>query len=99
MLLPGKPHSSLQALCTAEWQRKRFVIYISGSAVVILAAVDKLVQTIYLDSGPLAAVAFDESTGKIAVCAGSNVWVLEPNGRGEGYLKVCACIPPHRRRR
>ena len=69
-LLPGRPQSTPQALCTGEWQRQRIVAYISGTSVVILAdGVDNLVQTIYLPCR-LHAVAFDEKhTGKIAVCA------------------------------
>ena len=69
-LLPGRPQSTPQALCTGEWQRQRIVAYISGTSVVILAdGVDNLVQTIYLPCR-LHAVTFDEKhTGKIAVCA------------------------------
>ncbi|KAF8253872.1 hypothetical protein K440DRAFT_652074 [Wilcoxina mikolae CBS 423.85] len=86
MLLPGRPQSTPQALCTGEWQRKRIVAYISGTSIIILGGVDKLIQTIYLEHR-LEAIAFDENTGKIAVCAKGKVYVFRPNGRAEGYLK------------
>ena len=106
-LLPGRPQSTPQALCTGEWQRQRIVAYISGTSVVILAdGVDNLVQTIYLPHR-LHAVAFDEKhTGKIAVCAagggidGSDgdggdgqgaVWVYAPEALA-GRLQVCPSV-------
>jgi hypothetical protein len=87
MLLPGRPQSTPQALCTGEWQRKCIIAYISGTSIIIFGGVDKLIQTIYLEHR-LGAIAFDENTGKIAVCAEGKVYVFRPNGRAEGYLKV-----------
>ncbi|KAI5797674.1 RAVE protein 1 C terminal-domain-containing protein [Geopyxis carbonaria] len=87
MLLPGKPQAKLQAVCAGEWQRKRIIVYISGTALCILSGVDKLLQTIYHDDDQLTAAALDESTGKIAVCAESVVFVYKPNGRAEGYIQ------------
>jgi len=89
MILPGRPQSTPQTLCTGEWQRKRVVAYISGTSIIILGGVDKLIQTIYLEHR-LEAIAFDENTGKIAVCAVGKVYVFRPNGKAEGYLKVSA---------
>lgn len=53
----------------------------------ILAGVNKLLQTIYHDH-QLAAVALHEATGKLAVAAGNVVYVYKPNGRGNGYIEV-----------
>lgn len=53
----------------------------------ILSDVNMLLQTIYHDE-ELCAVAIDETTGKLAVCACGKVFVYAPNGRGEGFLKV-----------
>ena len=49
-----------------------------------------LLQTIYVDdTDSLEAVAFDEATGKIAVCGGPDVFVYQPYGLKGETLKVC----------
>ncbi|KAL7269050.1 regulator of (H+)-ATPase in vacuolar membrane [Rhizina undulata] len=85
-VLPGKPQAKLQAVCTVEWKRKRLIAYISGIALVILADLNVLIQTIYHDD-ELEAVAIDEASGKIAVCSGRHIFVYKGNGQGEGFIK------------
>jgi hypothetical protein len=57
--------------------------------VVILGGPQTLLQTIYVDdTDTLEAITFDETSGKIAVCGGPDVFVYQPYGiRGE-TLKV-----------
>jgi hypothetical protein len=63
--------------------------YISGDALVILGGPNRVLQTIYIEEDQvLQAVSFDETTGKIAVCAGVNVYVYKPYGQDEGEIKV-----------
>jgi hypothetical protein len=89
MLLPGRPQSTPQALTTGSWARKRIIAYISGTSLVILDGVNKLIQTLYpSEEHRLQACTLDERTGKIACCADGKVWVFRPNGRGGDYLKV-----------
>jgi hypothetical protein len=87
MFFPGLPQPTLQALCTVEWDRNRIIAYISGNTAVLLAGVDKLLQTIYFDH-QLAAIAIDEVTGKLAVCGAGNIWVYKPHFRGRENVKV-----------
>ena len=58
--------------------------YITGNALAILGAQpDELLQTVYDDDpAPLHAVAFDEASGKIAVCTRRAVRVYRPIGSG-----------------
>ncbi|KAI5821217.1 RAVE protein 1 C terminal-domain-containing protein [Pyronema omphalodes] len=86
MFFPGLPQPTLQALCTVDWDRNRIIAYISGNTAVLLAGVDKLLQTIYFDH-QLSAIAIDEVTGKLAVCGAGNVWVYKPHFRGRGNVK------------
>ncbi|GJC82423.1 regulator of V-ATPase in vacuolar membrane protein 1 [Colletotrichum liriopes] len=87
-VLPGRPRSGLQALATGFWDSRHFNIYISGSAFAILGDSDVIVQTIYDDDpSHLQAVAFDESSGKIATCTDSVVRVYKPFGQSEDALK------------
>ena len=87
-VLPGKAQAKLQAVTTAQWQGRRIVAYISGSALVILAGSHVLLQTIYHDeSESLDAVAIDEASGKIASCSGPTVHVYRPYGQEESALK------------
>ncbi|KAI9842429.1 MAG: regulator of (H+)-ATPase in vacuolar membrane [Sclerophora amabilis] len=87
-VLPGKPEAKLQAVCTGKWDGRRVIAYISGTSLVILGGVDRILQTIYHDDGlELEAVAFDEEFGKIAVCHDSTVLVYRPYGKDEGALK------------
>lgn len=63
--------------------------YISGHALVILGGPQTLLQTIYVDdTDKLEAVAFDEASGKIAVCGGPDVFVYQPYGIQGETLKV-----------
>ncbi|KAF6835863.1 WD repeat-containing protein [Colletotrichum musicola] len=87
-VLPGRPQSGLQALATGFWEFRHFNVYITGSAFTILGDSDTIVQTIYDDDPAyLEAVAFDESSGKIATCTASTVRVYKPFGRSEDALK------------
>jgi hypothetical protein len=64
--------------------------YISGHALVILGGPQTLLQTIYVDdTEKLEAVAFDEASGKIAVCGGPDIFVYQPYGIQGQTLKVC----------
>ncbi len=46
-------------------------------------------QTTYdEDPSTLQAIAIDEATGKIAICAGPNIRIYSPFGQDEGALKV-----------
>lgn len=60
-------------------------MYISGHALVILGGPQEPLQTIYVDdTDKLEAVAFDEESGRIAVCGGPDVFVYQPWGiKGE----------------
>lgn len=63
--------------------------YISGHALVILSGPQTLLQTIYVDdTDNLEAVVIDESSGKIAVCGGPDVFVYQPYGIQGETLKV-----------
>jgi len=64
--------------------------YITGNAFSILGEPDTLIQTIYDDDeDPLQSIAFDEATGKIAVCTHRSVRIYKPFGWEENALKVC----------
>ncbi|KAI9875830.1 MAG: regulator of (H+)-ATPase in vacuolar membrane [Pleopsidium flavum] len=87
-VLPGKPQAKLQAICTGQWEGQRLIVYISGNALVILGGAHKLLQTIYQDEvEDLEAVALDETSGKIATCSGSAIYVHRPYGKNEGALR------------
>ncbi|KAJ5901871.1 hypothetical protein N7495_002399 [Penicillium taxi] len=80
-VLPGRPPAKLQSFSTALWDGLRVIAYISGQALVILGGPQTLLQTIYVDdTHKLEAVAFDEASGKIAVCGGPDVFVYQPYG-------------------
>ncbi|KAJ6098223.1 hypothetical protein N7499_002597 [Penicillium canescens] len=80
-VLPGRPPAKLQSFSTVLWDGLRVVAYISGHALVILGGPQKLLQTIYVDdTDSLEAVAFEETSGKIAVCGGPDVFVYQPYG-------------------
>ncbi|KAJ5091472.1 RAVE complex protein Rav1 C-terminal [Penicillium alfredii] len=88
-VLPGRPPAKLQSFSTALWDGLRVVAYISGHALIILGGPQTLLQTIYVDdTESLEAVAFDEASGKIAVCGGPDVFVYQPYGIQGETLKV-----------
>jgi hypothetical protein len=59
----------------------------------VLTGPDAILQTIYDDDeAELEAIAFDESSGKIATCVGNSVRVYKPYGQGEDALKVGGVI-------
>lgn len=88
-VLPGKPEASLQAVSTGFWDGKRIIVYITGNALSILSDPTAVLQTIYDDdSRKLEAVAFDESSGKIAACTDGTVRVYRPLGHTHDSLKV-----------
>ncbi|KAK1754317.1 regulator of V-ATPase in vacuolar membrane protein 1 [Echria macrotheca] len=87
-ILPGEPESRLQALATGCWDSRRVTVYITGNAFSILDDPDSLLQTVYDDDeAPLEAVAFDEGSGKIAVCTHHTVRIYRPIGRDEDALR------------
>ncbi|KAJ9610798.1 regulator of (H+)-ATPase in vacuolar membrane [Cladophialophora chaetospira] len=87
-ILPGRPQSKRQALCTAHWDGLRLVAYISGNAAVILSGPHNILQTIYVDTvESLTAITFEESTGRIALCDNDHVYIYRPVGRDEGVLR------------
>lgn len=64
-------------------------VYVSGNTLIILRGPTTLTQTIL--HGPhdeLQAVSISESSGKIATCTRTNVFVYKPYGLDEGDLKV-----------
>lgn len=87
-VLPGRPPAKLQSFSTALWDGLRVVVYISGNALVILGGPHKLLQTIYVDdTDTLEAVTVDESSGKVAVCGGPDVFIYQPYGIQHETLK------------
>ncbi|KAI1362532.1 WD repeat domain-containing protein [Xylaria arbuscula] len=87
-VLPGKPEASLQAVSTGYWDGKRIIVYITGNALAILSDPATVLQTIYDDdSRNLEAVAFDESSGKIAACTDATVRIYRPLGHTQDSLK------------
>ncbi|CAK7218750.1 regulator of (H+)-ATPase in vacuolar membrane [Sporothrix curviconia] len=88
-VLPGKPEPRLQALATGFWDSRRVIAYITGNALAILSDYNTLQQTIYDDDEtPLEAVAFDETTGRIATCTNRVVRVYQPVGVLEDSLRI-----------
>lgn len=64
-------------------------VYISGNAFTVLCNTDTILQTIYdEDSQPLEAIAFSETTGKIATCTSSEIRVYRPIQGPDGLHKV-----------
>ncbi|KAH8816301.1 WD repeat protein-like protein [Xylogone sp. PMI_703] len=86
-VLPGKAEAKLQAVCTSHWNDRQLTGYVSGDALIILDGADGIVQTIYNEGTELSAIAIDEGSGKIAICAGSGVHVYKPYGEDENALK------------
>ncbi|OAP59438.1 hypothetical protein AYL99_06736 [Fonsecaea erecta] len=87
-ILPGRPQSKRQALCTAQWCGLRLVAYISGNAAVILSGPQSILQTIYVDTvDSLTAITLEETTGRIALCDATHVYIYRPVGREEGVLR------------
>ncbi|KAL2759507.1 hypothetical protein ACRALDRAFT_1060442 [Sodiomyces alcalophilus JCM 7366] len=78
-VLPGKPSPELQALATGVWETKAYNVYATGNAFAVLTEPNVLIQTVYEDDDSvLLAVAFDESSGKIATSTKSVVRVYKP---------------------
>lgn len=70
-------------------ERDYLQVYITGGAFAILEGSCGILQTVYDDGEqPLEAIAFDESTGKIATCTSTEVRVYKPFGSREDALKV-----------
>ncbi|EXJ67724.1 uncharacterized protein A1O5_09070 [Cladophialophora psammophila CBS 110553] len=87
-ILPGRPQSKRQALCTAHWCSLRLVAYVSGNAAVILSGPQSILQTIYVDTvDALTAITLEETTGRIALCDATHVYIYKPIGREEGVLR------------
>jgi hypothetical protein len=93
-VLPGKPEASLQAIATGYWDSKRIIVYVTGNALSILSDPGTVLQTIYdNDDRRLEAVAFDESSGKIAACTDGTVRIYRPLGHTDDSLKVSLLRP------
>ncbi|KAJ6787479.1 hypothetical protein PWT90_02703 [Aphanocladium album] len=87
-VLPGKPQSRLQSLATGYWANRHVNAYITGSALTILDGPQKVIQTVYDDNGDeLEAIAFDDASGKIAVCTTNSIRVYRPSARPDDPLK------------
>ncbi|EGX89210.1 WD repeat protein [Cordyceps militaris CM01] len=87
-VLPGKPQSRLQSLATGSWAKNHVNAYITGSALAILDDPHKVIQTVYDENDDeLEAIAFDEASGKIAVCTTNSIRVYRPSARPEDPLK------------
>ncbi|KIX03397.1 uncharacterized protein Z518_06949 [Rhinocladiella mackenziei CBS 650.93] len=87
-ILPGRPQSKRQALSTAQWDGLRLVAYISGNAAVVLSGPQTILQTIYVDTvDSLTAITLEETTGRIALCDTTHVYIYRPVGREEGVLR------------
>ncbi|KAJ4153309.1 hypothetical protein LMH87_009801 [Akanthomyces muscarius] len=87
-VLPGKPRSRLQGLASGSWANRHVNAYITGSALTILDDPQKVVQTIYDDNDDeLEAIAFDDASGKIAVCTTDSIRVYRPSARPEDPFK------------
>ncbi|KAI0142584.1 regulator of V-ATPase in vacuolar membrane protein [Hypoxylon sp. NC0597] len=83
-VLPGQPEASLQAVSTGYWDGKRVTVYITGNALAILSDPETILQTIYDDDERrLEAVAFDESSGKIAASTDATVRIYRPLSHGD----------------
>ena len=87
-ILPGRPQSRRQAISTAHWDELRLVAYISGNAAVIATGPHAILQTLYIDSAnPLRAITIEESSGRIAICDDHSVYIYDPVGRDDGFLR------------
>lgn len=64
--------------------------YVTGNAFVVLRSHDAILQTVYDgNETPLDAIAIDEVSGKIAICAGHVIRLYKPYGQVEDLLQVC----------
>ena len=89
-ILPGKPQAKLQAVDHGSWEGQRVVIYISGSALVILNGPQSLLQTIYHDDETehgLEAVTYHHATGRIAAASASRVYIFGLREEIKGTLR------------
>ncbi|PQK17752.1 hypothetical protein BB8028_0008g02590 [Beauveria bassiana] len=87
-VLPGKPQSRLQGFATGLWANKHVNAYITGSALTILDDPQKIIQAIYDENDDeLEAIAFDDASGKIAVCTTNSIRVYRPSARFEDPYK------------
>ncbi|CEP07241.1 hypothetical protein [Parasitella parasitica] len=94
-ICPGQVNSQPQAIDTFVYKDDRFIVYATGSKVVIYVDPDNLVQIIAASSifkqqhpehehfEPVAAVAGNSNTGQIAIAYHTQVAVLKPYQRQE----------------
>jgi hypothetical protein len=55
----------------------------------VLDRPNHVIQTIYIDEeSELEAVTIDSCIGKIAVCSMKNIYIYQPYGQDEGFVKV-----------
>lgn len=83
-ILPGAPTSSLQSLTHFTFRQKRYVAYISGKQLNILASINVFVQAIKFDHELCSVIANDN--GSLVIGTRAEVLVLEPVI--EGWTKV-----------
>ncbi|XWX00980.1 hypothetical protein V2A60_009005 [Cordyceps javanica] len=87
-VLPGQPQSRLQSFATGSWANRHVNAYITGSALTILDDPQKVIQTVYDDNDDeLLAIAFDDASGKIAVCTADSIRVYRPSVQPQDPLK------------
>ncbi|KAK5084491.1 regulator of (H+)-ATPase in vacuolar membrane [Lithohypha guttulata] len=87
-ILPGRPQSSRQALCTVNWDGLRLVAYISGTTVIVFNGRREVLQSILVDdANSLFSLSIDEQSGNIAVADKSSVYIYRPIGRDYGDLR------------
>lgn len=89
-ILPGKPQAKLQAFDHGSWEGQRVIVYISGSALVILNGPKSLLQTIYHEDEAergLEAVAYHQATGRIAAASKKSVYIYGLREEIKGTLR------------
>ncbi|KAI9347507.1 hypothetical protein BD770DRAFT_168541 [Pilaira anomala] len=85
-ICPGQVNSHLQAIHTFIYKNERFIVYATGSKVVIYADPDNLVQIIAASSlfepqdilEPVTAVSGNNRTGQIALAYHNQIGILKP---------------------
>jgi len=89
-ILPGKPQAKLQAVDHGSWEGQRVIVYISGSALVILNGPQSLLQTIYHEDEAergLEAVTYHHANGRIAAASEKSVYIYGLREEIKGTLR------------
>ena len=82
---PGAPSASHHGLASFTFRQKRYVAYISGRKLAVLAGPTQWIQTIGFQ-GDLVAVSAEDATGRLCVAEAEAVHVLAP--MTEGWKKT-----------